>query len=335
MFNRLLLYILFTGILGTYTLNRLYEHFLRPDSLFFSQTIRTSEQWNKGLRKNSSPCYVFTGGSEVRMNIEPQAMLEKHGIQAVNAGVQAGCGVRCNTQIALPFLRKGDTLLISYIPGNNNLENNGMTHTGINFCHTMQGFSPYINGIIPVSYYSLASLFRGSSTNYAIHLMRLITRPDCIYRYSSPKNAEISKTGRVNVFLLNEQQVALNNEAVEFRQPDMQSWKLFLNDLRTYCQKHGIKIAMYISRGHSSAQLRKNHASAALYFMSLGYPVLKDPYLGCWPDASMYSDTALHLNAEGARIFSEFLAVQLKNQEYWSKEELQQFIDESITETAG
>lgn len=332
MFKRLVFYILITSILGTYTLNRLYECFLRPDSLFFEQTIKTSKKWSHELRKSPDPCFVFTGGSEVRMCIEPQVMLEKQGVRAINAGVQAGCGVRCNAQIALPFLHKGDTLLVSYIPGNDKLTNDGMTHIGINFCHTLQQFSPYTKGILPTSYYSIASLFRGSSSNYSIHVMRLLTRPDCIYRYSSSKNAEISRTGRVNVFLLDEQHKKLETKKPgKHSAPVLHGWESFLADLQTYCQKHGAKVAMYISRSHLPAHSRKKNACVALYFMNLGFPVLKDPYLGCWPDASMYSDTAQHLSIEAGCNYSEFLAVQLKNNQYWTKEELQQFINDANT----
>lgn len=330
MLKRLLFYLVL-ALLGTYALNKVYECFLNPGSLFFSKTIEISKQWSDELRKSPEPCYVFTGGSEVRMNIEPQTMLEKQGVRAINAGVQAGNGVRCNAQIALPFLRKGDTLLVSYIPGNNYFKHNGMTHGGINFCHTMQGFAPFTNGIIPASYYSIASLFRGSSSNYAIHIMRLLTRPDCIYRYSSSKNAEISKTGRVNVFLSTEQQTQLLNEPVKYEAPVRHSWELFLKDLKRYCDERGIALVMYISRAHISINNRKINAAAALFFIKEGFPVLKDPHLGCWPDASMFSDTSLHLSIEGGKIFSEFLALQLKNQQYWSKEELRQIIEEPLT----
>ena len=105
MLKRLLLYIIFAAVIGTYTLNRVYERYLRPDALLFGKALQISEQWNKELRKSKEPCYVFAGGSEVRMNIEPQTMLEKQGVRAVNAGVRIGCGVRCNAQIALSFLR--------------------------------------------------------------------------------------------------------------------------------------------------------------------------------------------------------------------------------------
>ena len=330
MLKRLLFYLVL-AVLGTYALNKVYECFLRPDSLFFQKTIEISKKWSYELRKSHEPCYVFTGGSEVRMNIEPQTMLEKQGVRAINAGAQAGNGVRCNAQIALPFLRKGDTLLVSYIPGNDTFYHDGMSQVGINFCHTMQGFSPFTSGIIPTSCYSIASLFRGSSSTYAIHIMRLLTRPDCIYRYSSLKNAEISKTGRVNVFLSTVQQAGLSDEPVEFKPPVMHSWESFMNDLKRYCHERGITLVMYISRAYISINHRKNNAAAALFFIKEGFPVLKDPYLGCWPDASMFSDTDLHLSIEGGKIFSEFLALQLKNQQYWSKEELQQVMGEPLT----
>ena len=318
------------AIVSCYIWNTLYCKYLEPGGLFFSACLESTRHWSSELRKQAAPCYVFSGGSEVRMGIETRTMHEKHGVRAINAGVQAGNGVRCNAQIALPFLQQGDTLLISYIPGSDTLVNEGMAHEGINFCHTQQGFSPFIDGILPLSHFSIASLFTGSATNYAIHIMRLLTRPDCIYRYSSPKNARISDTGRAEVFLTTEQSAIIKTISCdENSEVELKGWPSLLKDLRNYCEKKDINLVVYISRAHIASSEKKRNAAAALCFMKIGIPVLKDPYLGCWEDSEMFSDTSLHLSIEGGRIFSEFIALQLKNQQYWNKDELEQIIKDS------
>lgn len=320
-----------TAVVLSFCINRLYEYYLRPESLFFKDCLRASTKWNESLRQDAAPCYIFSGGSEVRMAIEPQVMLEKHGVKAVNVGLQAGNGVRCNTQIALSFLRKGDTLLLSYIPGNYFLKHDGVTHKGINFCYDVLDKSAFFDGIIPVSAYSVASLIRGDVSNYTIHLLRLLMRPDCIYRYACVRNARITPSGHVEIFLTNEQHVVLDNspakDHIAFDAKNMMAgWKHFLEDLKKYCSDNGINLAIYISRAHYPERYRKINAAVALFFIDMGIPVVKDAYLGCCSDTSHFSDTFLHLSAKGSKVFSEFLAEQLKNKEYWNKSELHHII---------
>ena len=105
MLKRILTYLLL-AVLAAYLINWVYESTLNPGSLFFSKCIEQTHKWNQLLRTSPKPCYVFSGGSEVRMCIEPKTMLEKHSIRAVNAGVQVGNGVRCNAQSALPFVKE-------------------------------------------------------------------------------------------------------------------------------------------------------------------------------------------------------------------------------------
>lgn len=303
--------------------NAVFQKYIAPS--FFSDCLRVTQKWDDKLKQQSEPRYVISGGSEVRMSIEAASMYEKHGIRAVNAGVTAGCGVRCNAQTALPFLRQGDTLLISYIPGNNHLKDDGMTHEGINFCHIHQGISPFIDGILPVTPSSIIPLFHGDSKTYAFSIIRLLTGK--LPKYLVPEIAQISATGRAEVFQNSEQSVELVHKTADFREkPVMVGWSSVIDDIRGYCEKQDVHLLMYIARAHKSAKERKQMAAAALYFMELGIPVVKDPCLGCWEDASMFSDTALHLSIDGGKIFSEFLAEQLKANQYWTRDELELII---------
>lgn len=319
---------IFLAIISCYVWNTVYHKYLAPS--FFSDCINRTKEWNNELRQQSTPCYVLSGGSEVRMSIEAGTMYETHGVRAVNAGVTAGCGVRCNAQTALPFLRSGDTLMISYIPGNDNLPNDGMSHQGINFCHVHQGFSPFIDGILPVTPYSVLSLFHGSSRSYAYNIISLLTGR--LPKYFLPEIAQISPTGRAEVFENTEQSVILENgnSCIPGDVPlkiELVGWLPVIEDLRSYCELRNIHLVMYISRAHRSSLERKRMAAAALSFLDLGIPIVKDPFLGCWEDSAMFSDSALHLSIEGGKIFSEFLASQLKNNQYWTRQELESIIN--------
>ncbi len=328
MLKRIGIYIVFAILIASVA-NRMYARYVDPGALFFMECLRVTERWAAMLREDAQPCYVFSGGSEVRMSVDTQVMLEKHNVRAINAGVQAGNGARCNAHTALQFLREGDTLIISCLPSD--LENDGMSSSGVNFCCSQQGFFSFYEGLIPVNYKTISELLLGTSSNYCIYLMRILTRPENIYRYSTPQNARISESGRVEVFLLNEQQTVVpkNNggrkQEKAYIPPDamLRGWDTFLAELQQQCKDRGVKLVGYFSRQHVPGGVhRQIHAAAAIRYMELGIPILKDPYLGCWEDEAAYSDTAQHLSIEGGKQYSEFLAIQLKNNQYWTREEL-------------
>ncbi len=325
MLKKYTLYIII-AIIVSICLNRLYMAKADPGCQFFSQCFDKTEEWEQIIRQKSKNCYVFAGGSEVRMGIDPQTMWDTHNIAAINAGGEAGYGVRCNIQAALKHLTPGDTLLLSQIPGNSNLSNNGTNHTGINFCYTHYGNAMFTDGIIPFNTYSISKLATGNATNLCIHIMRILTRPECIYRYNSPANAKINNGGRVEVFLNQEQNKEQINPQL-YKNKDYSNWNTVLQDVKAHCDKNNIQLIAYISRSHSHPSLRRYYAQGALHFTELGIPVLKDPNLGTWPDGSKFSDSSLHLSIEGGKDFSEFIAGQLKAKSYWTKEELQNIIN--------
>lgn len=310
---------LILGVMVSFVVNRLYESYFRPDSLFFSECLRKSKEWEKNIRAKAGSCYIFCGGSEVRMGIDPAIMNEKHGIATINAGVQAGNGIRCNIQSALPFIKNGDTLVISGPISPCELKEYGCTHSGVNFCFTHQGIEVFRNGILPSSF--IDTLFQGDSVTYCIHIMRILTRPECIYRYSSPHNAKITESGRVEVMMTIEQDRG-NPDPAQYKHITFKGWKELIDDLKVQCEKRGARLVMYIPRAYVHKNIRKGAAKSALYFTQLGVPVIQDPYLGSWEDKKAFSDTPLHLSIEGGKCLSDFLAKQLKNGRFWTEREL-------------
>lgn len=318
---------LFLGLMISVAVNLLYEKYLRPDNIFFTKCLNQSREWEKHIRKAGRPCYVFAGGSEVRMSIEPVEMWDSHKIAAINAGLQAGNLPRANAQIALSFLQKGDTLVISCA---SHIVRQHASHAGMNFCFSSVGFKCFKDNLIRLNPKHLLMLVCGDATNYCLHLIKLITRPECIYRYSSPGNARISKSGRVEVFINNEQNILLSNSLTEedIKRPiRLIGWADYIKDLREACQKRNAHLIAYLPRQHQSFFLRHQMAQAALELTRLGVPVLKDPMLGCCPTGDSFSDTELHMSIEGGKSFSVFLADLIKNELYWTEEELLQFLN--------
>ncbi len=317
------------GLVVSFCINRVYERYFRPENVFFSDCLQKTKEWEQVIRQKKTPCYVFAGGSEVRMGIDPEIVWEKCGLPVINAGVQAANGVRCNIQSALDYTKPGDTLVISIILRGNFDELIDMSHGGVNFCYRHQGVSMYQDGMIPFNYDTTFPLLVGDSFSYSIHLMRLLTRPDCIYRYSSAANARISNSGRVEVLLDNEQKITpLMIDLPKSVAPSFELNDHLINDIKKVCAKRSIRPVVYISRTHSREWLCWRSAHFALYLTKRGIKVLKDPNLGSWTDHSAYADTLAHFSIEGGQRFSVYIAELLKREEYWTEEELLSIIEE-------
>ncbi len=320
MLKRTLIYI-FTGIILATILNLLYERYCRPDNLFFSACLKQSEKWEEHIRAKKQPCYVFAGASDVRMGIDPETMWNGQQISAINAGIQASNGLMCNVQSAIPFLQPNDTLVVSILPdfGKNHSE---YPHAGINFCFRHQGPQIFCDSLIDFNKDTACSLITGDSYNYCIHLMRILTRPDNIYRYSTPSNAKINRGGRVEVFLTDEQNSHISH-SVQVKPFGETNGDALITRIKTACAKRNANLIMYLPRAHCSYRAyHKTHAQLALYLTQKGIPVLKDPFLGTWEDNQAFSDTNLHLSIEGGKHFSTILAKLIKDKQYWTEAEL-------------
>lgn len=318
--------LLLSALLIAFTINRLYERFFSPGNVFFSQCLEKSREWETSVRSHGKPCYVFAGGSEVRMGIEPEVMWNQHGIAAINAGAQAGNGYYCNVQTALDFLIPGDTLVLACRPLNFAVTED-FSHSGVNFIFQHQGFEAFSDGIVPLNADNATFLLCGNSSFYCMHLMRSLTRPECIYRYSSPRYAGISESGRVEVFLTNVQTRNINQEG-DVILPPIEGWSQFLDKVKLACNHKKVNLLIYIAQSHSSASTRKANAYLALHFVKMGIPVLRDPELGASENALNFSDTSLHLSPEYGKKFSSLLAELIKNRTYWTEAELTDIINE-------
>lgn len=316
------------GIILAVLFNLCFEFFISPGHQFFSDCLERTKTWEKTVRKSNKPCYVFAGGSEVRMGIEPIAMLKEHGIRAINAGVQAGNGLRCNAQMGLDFLREGDTLVLSIFGDSffaGNTIGNGTTRGGVNFSFMKLGTKcfPENGGILSFKPHFLSYFLLGSSSELSVYLMRILTRPGCIYRYSNAQNAAISESGRVEVFIRNNPPVTQRkNPAAMVQQFHFDDLDALIKDTQTACRQRGAKLVVYLPRNCISSAFAPLNAMTALHLTDLKIPVLRDPLLGTCEDSRAFSDTGQHLSIEEGYTFSAYIAKLLQEEDYWKREEL-------------
>lgn len=317
-----------TGIILAILFNLCFAFFISPGHRFFSDCLDRTKAWEKTVRKSNEPCYIFAGGSEVRMGIEPIAMLKEHGIRAINAGVQAGNGIRCNAQMGLDFLREGDTLVLSIFAdpfSNGNTIGYGATRDGITFSFLKLGLKclPENGGIISFQPNFLPYFLLGSSSELSVYLMRILTRPGCIYRYSNTENARITESGRVEVFIRNRPPVAQQkNPAAMVHQFQFDDLDALIKDTQAACRQRGAKLVVYLPRNYISSDHASLNAVTALHLTDLKIPVLRDPFLGTCEDSRAYSDTDQHLSIEEGYTFSAYIAKLLKEEDYWTRDEL-------------
>lgn len=326
MLKKYFIYILVALILAILA-NLGYEVFLSPGNKFFSECIEVTGKWEENIRKKGKPCYVFAGGSEVRMGIEPTVMLTEHGIHAINAGLHAGNGVRCNAQMGLNFLKKGDTLVLSVFPRDAKMKR-GATRSGINFCVLHLGKKCFYanGGILSLEASTLSNLIFGSSSELSVYIMRLLTRPNCLFRYSSSHNARIAESGRVEVFIKENHPIKhLKSEKIS-HEVQFNGLNSLIRDVQVACRHRGAELIVYFPRCCMSATHRPGNAVVALYLTDMGVPVLRDPQLGTWEDSNAFSDTTEHLSVHAGHEFSVYMAKLLKEEDYWTREELLRII---------
>ena len=100
-----------------------------------------------------------------------------------------------------------------------------------------------------------------------------------------------------------------------------------LDWLRQWCATNRIRLAYSLPWTFVPAEQAgtfREHSRNLLLQIAAHVPVLKDPALGAYCVRERYSDTALHLDAEGAALRTDTLAQQLTNWSVWSSEELAQ-----------
>lgn len=319
------------SIITAFVVNRLFEVYVRADSLFFRTCLDYSDKWAEELRKTEGPCYVFAGGSEVRMSITPVVMYSDYGVKVINAATQLGTGMRCNVQLAMEFLEEGDTLILSWPTGITNLKDDGISSSGINLCASRCKWETLRDGILPWNKNSILALLNGTFDVYWTNIKNIVKGRR--YPYACPDVATIGKDGRVNVYALWWQEKALKEplpppvEQFEKKELQLIGWQKLLEDIQKELKKKNNRLIANISLlyGNSPAQKYEN-VQVALYLTKMGIPVIKDPHLGVCSDPYVFSDSARHMSVERGRRYSSLLAKLLKEEQFWTEEELEDIL---------
>lgn len=323
--KRLLLFI-FLGLLAGLLFTQFYDCHLDPGANYFERAAQKSDAWHDALRRESSaPCFVFAGGSEVRMCLDPKLMKDEFGVRVINAGGMAGYGIRCNAALGVDYLRPGDCLILS-IRSTRLKDDPGMTTSGLKFCWRRLGYRMFSSDLIPLSRDSISHIFRGRSGELSMHLAKKIFRPDDIYKYDTNTRLHESgwcenfhKEGRMHCQFFSPSP----HLDLSFDEPML----LFLQQLKAACNARGAQLAIYMAPEALHDSVRTLSAIIAYQFTAAGIPVLKDPSFGCTDNQNFLADRPNHLTPEGTRHFSRIFAASLASPSpFWSLPDLESFI---------
>lgn len=311
---------IFLAIVLSIACNLLYNQYLSPNNNFFARGAEKSDSWSKKLRfGNPAPCYVFAGGSEIRMGIDPKIMLNEYGIHAINAAGQGGYGLACNTVLGLSYLQTGDYLVLSLNePFLNDMQ--GITPDGIKFCWRRLGTKMFDNCIIPFSLKHVVNICKGNAGEWSMFLAKLIIAPNNMYKYN--KNVKIHESGwcenfyneplsRITIPRGCHLNINLNDNMVSF-----------LAKLHRECSNKGVQLIIFNCMDHTTFNLIPKKALIALRFTEMGIPVLKIPNFNCQPNPDYFADPPSHLNTYGCIVQSRATAKSLKENAFWTSEEL-------------
>jgi len=285
-----------------------------PEIQFGRFALDTKLKWARHL--DGVPKYVIFGGSSCAFGIQTGRLGNEHQIPAVNMGTNAGFGVELITRLAVEVAEPGDTLVMSMEP---DLVAGPLRHPAIavQFAYAnrrpdfLQGFGTRTKRD-PVR--EVLALRPMGLQTFAMLGKAIARRP--LFRYQS---SDVHPDGFVttNARGFHAATLGLLLPTDEFLD--------FLTTVRDASKARNIETVyctpwMCVLPEDYAAWRR--YQARALARIAGVVPVLRDESLGVITDASLFSDTPLHLTAESAAKRTDQLADLLKHRRFWTAQEL-------------
>lgn len=321
--KKLLIICSIAALLGVVT-NIIYSRCGMHEQALFLDLAKVSDQWEESLRKNHSSIYVLASGSTGRFGVDPQVILDEQDIPLVVASGVAGFGLCPNTAIAWDYLQEGDTLILAFEEGLISAPNSLIcTNSGLAQARSRLGFDMFKDGLIPFNYDHLRRSLMADSTLVSFDLGKSLFQRDNLYRYLV--GTEINPSGWVEIAINKSQQKYPGHISVP---KDLKKSGIspvivdYYSKLQVLAKRKGVKIIASQHPYYSTAYGKEIRVYIALQLTRMGIPVIYTPNYGFHTKREWTADTQMHLNAEGTKHFSSLLAKSLKEQHFWTEEEL-------------
>lgn len=320
--KRLAVYVT-TGIVLALASIQLYTRYGVACNNFFFRASYLSDAWEQQLRKpqDGKPVYILAGGSEARSGIDPAILQDEYGIPLVNAALSAGYGLAGNTATAARYLKPGDTLLLSLLSTAD--INIPPSSEGIKMAAYLAGYRAFSCGIIQLSALNIKKFLASDIIHNAVAINRYFMRSGRLFKYE--QQTVLHKSGWMEI----QYDTMRQYTPAPFQRPDRLipiqpggECETFLQNLSRSCAANHNRLIVMLPVTCSDGQNRAANAMLALQCMRMGIPVLKDERLGCDENAGMFSDMPCHMNKAGAEANSRKLGAALKENAFWTEEEL-------------
>ncbi len=306
---------------------QVFDLCLEPNNHFFRRAAQMSDAWEAQLRASSpEPCYIFEGGSEIRMGVDPELMMREYGVRAVNAGGAAFFGVHVNTRMALQYTRPGDTLVLSlsYLT----LPEKDLVTPGLKFAWSRLGPAMFDGKLIPCNSYTVKEVLKGSSGILSMYICKRICTPDQMYKYDL--RTRIHESGWCELFyddMLRRKpwRFPCPPSLSPYGQPNKHMLD-YLATLKGICREKQVHLVVYFAPGCIHESAKACSAMTALALTRLGIPVIRTESLGIEPDNKLFADMPAHLNGAGTAKHSRQLAQALRDHRFWTEDELVHFL---------
>lgn len=312
---------LFAAALSAYIIgvvwNYVFNYYLMPDFRFWTRCAEASDHWAEQLRQSPQPCFVFAGGSETRTTVDPQQLWDEYGIRAINAAEQAGYGGVCNVEVATPYLRTGDTLIISLSGYNLSAM---PRKTGIRFAWNRMKCAMFEDGMLSPTYRNLRTIIAGDSGSLALCVIKGLFSDEPVCHFE--RDAVIHPSGWMEVRMDDEWKRPPAGFSARQLHPLSSSALEGIQRLNAACRKKGSQLLLMVHLSHAAPEARAAEAFEALSAIQQGFRVLKDERLGCETQGNLFAETANHQNAAGVRKHMHIIGYALKHQLYWTEDEL-------------
>lgn len=297
--------------------NYAFNYYLMPDFRFWTRCAETTDVWAEQLRQSPEPCYVFAGGSETRTTVDPQQLMDEYGLRAINAAEQAGYSGICNAEVALPYLRPGDTMIVSL--SGYNLSGRPKKN-GLRFAWHRMKTAMFADGLLHPTYSNLRTIFAGDSASLCLCIIKGLFADDPVCHFE--RDAVIHPSGWMEVRMNDEWSKTpphlRNHQILPFSHSALAAFKR----LEAICRKRGAQLILMVHLSHVAPDVRAQEASNALSATRHGFRVLKDERLGSEPRGYYFAETLNHQNAAGVRKHMRIIGNALKNELYWTEDEL-------------
>jgi hypothetical protein len=302
-----------------------YTRWWNPEVRLYVHAVDVKEAWARELEQTFTNRTIVFGGSSTSFSIDPGRMLERDGLAVVNCGLHAGMMTGFLTGFAAGTARPGDLLLMAMEPELLVVPGNGSdlaAQMGFALDHPEWIHASNVTGE-PIHWVeNLISLRPGAYHFFTLLGKLALGRP--LYRYS-PEDFTESGWQRTS----ERREIGDPQRWSAHLTPESQALLKALTDWGT---ARGIRVAYLLPwRYVTEPQAEAFQADNLQFLVEIAefLPVLADPRLGAYSVREHFADTPLHLTPEGAATRSDELAALLKEDRFWTTEDLRLLLEES------